>query len=752
MWKLKSNLLFLIISINLNVLADIQSSAPLSSLEDTLSKKIQSALNLNDINSAVSYYDDIFSTTFKENPKLLEKICLKSFELSLLSKEKSVKLNILKLIAKFINIPLGKILIKTFKDRDEEVRELSVDILSKFNNDVLYPDISAGLKSSDFNMILSSLDFIFKVKEKSFISQIKPLLDHEDVFVKVNAIKTISILNPDDEIIDSLNKLLNHPSDRIRSAVVEGFCFIESDKINIDDIIKDGSERVIISMLHWAEINPSEKADSIIRRGLLNKNERVYSKACKAALQSDDMIDRVSWEKLIGSSQKKLRMFAVKAMSKKNELFDDDEIIYKCLDDTNEEVGNFVANKLIESKDPFVETLIEDILNSGTNRGRRALINAWKNNKEIACPVKILKKLLVLDHSFLQEIAIPLMSSLPIEEQISFIEKLKNSNKINVRASLYTFLSDEKKKDIYQKLYVSGLNDQSIKVKSATLEGVSLLNENLKKEIIDEYVLSEFAVLRKESVFQSKYFEDEILCWDVINIAKVDKNSSVRMASLETAKDLEDKSNALDLYSSLLFDDDYEIRSFALKELQSPGAEDAVEEKDNIKDKNIEQKKDKNNKEEKTDVVVALNKKKSKKNSKMMSWLKMGKTSAKKNNLDLSLKKNVLEGVDLSVADKKKKRNGLSKQLKKLLNSRNSELSSNAEDLLLEMGDEQSLKNIKNRITDDSVEERRKAAKKLGFLNDTSLIPVLREQLKYEKDLQVQFELAFAIWKMIPNI
>ena len=62
------------------------------------------------------------------------------------------------------------------------------------------------------------------------------------------------------------------------------------------------------------------------------------------------------------------------------------------------------------------------------------------------------------------------------------------------------------------------------------------------------------------------------------------------------------------------------------------------------------------------------------------------------------------------------------------------------------------LEKIKNRLSNSSSEERFQAAKKIGLLKDSSLIPLIRKQLQKEPKAEVQFELVFTIWKLLAHL
>jgi len=131
-----------------------------------------------------------------------------------------------------------------------------------------------------------------------------------------------------------------------------------------------------------------------------------------------------------------------------------------------------------------------------------------------------------------------------------------------------------------------------------------------------------------------------------------------------------------------------------------------------------------------------------------MEWLKLGGGKNEK----VTLAKEETESLKLNDPPKlssRKKINEVDMRLKQLLVSSDSKVVEQAEDWLLTLGDEKSLLKIKNRLSEGNVSEREKAAQKLALLSDASLLPILRNQLQQEKNPKVQFELAFAIWRLI---
>jgi HEAT repeat protein len=718
---------------------------------DTLQKQVSGALSRGEVQKALQSYEDLFSVTFRENKALLENICLKIFEKGLSTQDLSLKLESLSQISEVVNLELGRLLVKALYDPEKKVRDRAVDILAEFNNDVLYPEISSCLKSDNLNAIVAALEVIERIGEPGFQEQVSRLLDHEDLFVKAKAVEVIARLKPEDEVVEKLNDLLTHSSDRIRSAVVEAFSDLAHDKADIRDVLKDHSKRVQLALLEWAEKNPGDTADRIVRSNLQAKDMELYSAACAAALQSENLIGRVNWERLSKSSSARLRGIAQKALFKEGWLFDDEAIMKRFFNDPEESVRNFMAEKLIQGDDMFTETLIEQVLDQGSHRARQALIHAWVIHPDIPVPSGAVEELISSDHSLIQSRATGLLDRLTGPSRIEYAEKLLASNKVNVREALFRTLADESNRDLYRACYQRGIDDRAVSVKIAALSGAGALDEADRAALLDSLFESPFWALRRECLVQAKHFSSPEMIWEWAERGTEDPHPRVRKAALVLASDQEDKNRVLELFSDFLFDDDKEVRSYALSVLESPGSvspEEAPEEPEEPPAPRPETV----SPEEALPGERPAPRKKPQKTSKLMDWLKAGQGKEDLSAISLEREEDETRRLDVDEPGSAKPRKEIEQKLNRLLTSGDSEVADQAEDLLLQLGDEKALSKIKNRLFEGSLEERKKAAQKLGFLSDVNLIPVLREQLKQEDNLKVQFELAFAIYRMLPNL
>ena len=132
-----------------------------------------------------------------------------------------------------------------------------------------------------------------------------------------------------------------------------------------------------------------------------------------------------------------------------------------------------------------------------------------------------------------------------------------------------------------------------------------------------------------------------------------------------------------------------------------------------------------------------------------MDWLKAGKGNKKLKDVNLKQGKDDTSELKIDETPVSSTGQSIETKLKTLLNSKQSNVSDQAENWLLEMGDQHVAEQMKTKLSSGSEEERKKAAQKLSIIGDPSLIPLLREQLSKETDVKVQFEIAITIWKLI---
>jgi len=744
--KFMKNIYLIVINLLFCVALSAQSASDSGTIVDSLKKKISTSLASKDENMAIKYYNDLFTVTYTEDNNLLKDVCLNIFSKVIDSNDNKLRLQSLDLMGTFVNKDMARILFKGFKEPDENIRKKIVSILSGNINVELFPEISTRLKSDDIYEVSGALELLGELKEKFFTEQVVKLLEHEDIVIKAKAIEVLGKLDPKNEDVDKLNKLLIHPSEWVRSGVVEAFCNLKNDNINIQPAVRDSSEKVQLALLKWAAINPGETADRIIRAGFLEKNEKIFSASCMAALKSIEMVERVDWSKLVGNKNEEIRVFAVNGLFKRNELFDDEELNVRLLNDTSVNVRSFVASKMIESENSFVKSLLSDVVENGSSIAKKSLINAWIEKPELGCNKEIVRKFVSNEDASIQCISVNLIAGLSLIEKGQIIKELLKSNKINVREAVYLFLAANKEKEIYSENFQKGLEDSSVKVQAAVIKGLNLLGDSQANSFIEKMFASKYKAVRAECVLQVHYFEKDETKLDWIEKGVKDASGEVRKAALDVAFKLEDKNRKLQLFSDMLFDDDEQVRRYALTVLQSPGAEVEVENKKKEESKVMTKTEtEKTQSSEKQEIKVELKDEKPK--NKLMDWLDKGK---KKSTATVSLKREdeINKGIIIDEKSQSASKGEIESKLKKLLSSQNKD-SAKVEDLLLELGDEAALSKLKNRLNDASTDERKEAAKKIGLLHDATLIPLLREQLQNETELQVKFELALAIWKMV---
>ncbi|MBN2145384.1 MAG: HEAT repeat domain-containing protein [Candidatus Aureabacteria bacterium] len=726
------------------------------SVTDALHRKITEAVSRGEIGTALRHYEDLYLLLSKEDRVSLEPICLKAIEQAFASEDSRMKMDFLTFIASAMNAPLARMLCKTLYDPQDEIRKQAVKLLSKWGKEDIFPEMAACLQSGNLYAMMAALNVIYHTRQKTFVEPVMKLLSHEDIFIKAKAIETLAQLQPDEELAKKLTPFLSHSSEYIRSAVVEAFCFINSDAASVQPVLKDGSERVRLSLLHWAELNPGETADRIIRKELQLKEPSLFPKACSAAMKSEKMMGQVDWAFIAENDSDSLRYLALKAVVKSGEVFNNEDLIIRFLNDFSDEIRSFMAEKLISSQDMAAKVTVKKILETGTTRAKLAVIHQLGKQEKCDLPEQMLIHLLNDPHSFIQKASALLVRHIHSQSQQELIRSLLSSNKINVRAAAYSFLKELKSKELYRLFFKQGLNDPAVSVQQSVLEGLGMLEDAEKRPVLKAKMTSLFSLLRIECIRQSAGFASVEEQWEWINKGAKDPFSGVRKASLETALGMKDKIRVAELFSDMLFDPDQSVRLYALSELKSPAVSEKEEKKDKIKESEETKKEDEKSSElkEKTTSPVSQKEKldvsvPKQNDNKLMSWLKAGKQKKdKKQTLSLKPSDTPVPSVlnqDRSASASK----NVEKKLKQLLASGKTETADEAEDLLLQMGNEKALENVQNTLLKGTAKEREKAVRKLGLLRKSSVIPVLREQLKFETDKRVKFEIAFTILNLI---
>lgn len=717
---------------------------------DSLHKRIATYLKDNKLKEAIKEYDIIFSMTEKEDMNLLQQICFKFMDSVFLSKEAELKKYSLNIISRIYSKPLSKVVLKAFNDSDPQIRELAVAMVSKTNDVALFPELSLLLKSGNVNGVISALEVIRQWKEKLFFNDVVPLLDHEDLFVKIAAIGALGEMKTQEGLVKKFSELSSHSSPKIRSAVINAISKLDIDAISLDSMVKDGDPEVRFALVKYIEAHPDEKWERVIRKELSTKDEKIFSAACQASLKNEDLRSLVRWEKLIDSTNPELRYTGVQGLVKDESLLDDTEILFKLLRDTDLKTRLYTAEQLIQKKeDSLSQALIMKIFTEGSLEEKKALIEAWIKNPEIPVKDKYLQESLNTTDAGMQLISIPLIARLSQAQQVERAQFFLQSNRNNIRAGLFSFITQSKNKGLYQKLYEKGLKDPAISVQKTVIGGLSLLDESTLAETLTTLSTSHFWCIREACAEQVAVLNDETLRWKWINKWIKDKVSEVRIAALKASVQSKEKQKLYDLFSDMLLDADEKVRSFALTYLQSEDTPIVKEEEDKEKPEEEKKEKPKTPEASKEKKEPLPDKPKApKQKNKLMDWLKAGKGNNKLQDVNLKDGKQDTSNLKMEETTASSSKS-IETKLKTLLQSKQSNVSDQAENWLLEMGDQNVTAQMKTKLTSGTEEERKKAAQKLSIIGDPSLIPVLREQLAKETDVKVQFEISITLWKLI---
>ncbi len=704
---------------------EVKSIASSGTLLSSLMEETRTAIAARKIPEALESYDKLFQLSFKENKDLLESLCLKIFEQSLDTQNSELKKNLLTLLVDPLNIPLARLLFKALQDSNSAVRAQALILLSKFNDPAIYPDLSASLASKDLQTVESALILIANIKEKTFLSQVQKLLEHPDPRIQSQAILTMTQLNPDEAVFKTLKKMITHPSDRVRSSVLDAFTPLEEETLELQPLLKDQSIRVRRSLLAWAEKHPSKVGDSVIRRELAEKDTPLFSETCRAALQSDSLIRRIDWNKIKHSDSAELREMALRALFKNGDFFLEEETVFYFLSDSLAKIRELAALTILESQDPGVPALLHKLLNSQNNKAKQSLITTLIHSQKNPFSSQDMENLLTSQHAQTQVLSIPLLDRIESFRQKKILQQILSSNKVNVRSALFSFFKSQKKAAWFQSFYSEGLNDPAIQVQIETLSGVHLLeDESLQQKILEKYKISPFAALRTVAVREAAHFSKETRhSW--IEFALKDKMASVRKSALELTQTLEDPVFVLQTFSDALFDPDEGVRNYVVESFQKIGTPEKESASDFIAEKPLK-------------PVSSPQTK-----SSLLSWMKQSSTHFNPKQ-KLSLKE---EPVTASLP-KESRSQDVTGKLRQLLTSTNNQVSTFAEDCLLQIGDENEISKLKNRLTQSTKLERKKITEKLGILSDPSLAPLLRAQLKEETEEDMKIQLAVALWKI----
>ena len=717
---------------------------------DSLHKRIATYLKDGNLKDAIKEYDIVFNMTEKEDSSLLQQICFKFMDNVFLSKDAELKKYSLNIISRIYSKAISAVVLKAFNDSDPQIRELAVAMVSKTNDVSLLPDLTSLLKSTNVNGVISALEVIRRWKEKLFFNDVVPLLDHEDLFVKVAAIEALGEMKTQEGLMKKFSELSSHSSPKIRSAVINAISKLDIDAISLDSMVKDGDPEVRYALVKYIEAHPDKKWERVIRKELSSKDEKIFSAACQASLKNEDLRTLVRWEKLVDSMNAELRYTGAQGLVKDESLLDDTEILFKLLRDPDYKTRVYTAEQLILKKDDSLsQALIQKIFTEGSLEEKKAIIEAWIKNPDIQVKEKYLQDSLNTTDAGMRLISIPLIARLSPDQQIERAQSFLKSNRNNIRAGLFTFISESKNKSLYRQLYQTGLKDSAISVQKETIKGLSLLSENEIDATLISLSTSHFWCIRQACAEQIANLNDETLRWKWINKWIKDKVSDVRTAALKASVYSKEKQKLYDLFSDMLFDPDEKVRSFALTYLQSEETpivkgEEKTEEKDKEKPKEEKEKP----KEAEKPKEPLPDKSKPKQN-KLMDWLKAGKGNKKLKDVNLKQGKDDTSELKIDETPVSSTGQSIETKLKTLLNSKQSNVSDQAENWLLEMGDQHVAEQMKTKLSSGSEEERKKAAQKLSIIGDPSLIPLLREQLSKETDVKVQFEIAITIWKLI---
>ncbi len=723
-----------------------EEAPPASTLLSSLAEQTRTAIAAKKIPEALECYEKMFQLSFKEDKSLLESLCLKIFEQSLDAPNALLKKSLMGLLADHLTIPLARLLFKAFQDSDPDLRAQAATLLATFNDPALYPDLSASLASKDLPTLESALILISKIKEKTFFSQVRKLLEHPDPVIQSQAILTLSQLKPDEAALAALKKMITHPSDRVRSAVLDAFTPLEEETLELQPLLKDQSVRVRRSLLAWAEKHPGGIADSVIRRELAEKESPLFSETCRAALQSDSLLRRVDWNKIKQSRSAELRETALQALLKNGDFFLEEQNAFDFLSDPLPKISDLAARAILESQDPGVNTLLHSILDSKNNKARQGLILALTRAQKNPFSSQELENLLTSSHAQIQALSVPLLDRLDPSRQKEILKQLLSSDKIVVRAALFSFLNDGKKSEWFQSCYSEGLTDPAIQVQIEAVSGLHLLGEGtLRQKILEEKKNSPFAALRVACVRAATRLPKETRKpW--IEFGLKDKSASVRKAALELTTTIEDPAFVLQTFSDALFDPDEQMRNYVIDTLQKSGSPPS--EKQDKKEPS-EKKPSEISSPPKTNIPAPPEKivPPSQPKNPLLSWLKASSSKEKKT---VSLKEEPvtapLPKESLTASQ------NVTGNLKQLLASKDTLVSTLAEDYLLQMGDENEIAKLKNRLSQSTPSERKKITEKLGMLSDPSLAPLIRAQLKEETEEDTKVQLAVALWKITQTL